>query len=75
MAEENPAFPAEAGYIGHWYRIKCEVTGMKVSMVGNLYWGKHYSYAVLVMFPAAPSDPSSATRFANSFSVIGDAAQ
>lgn len=67
---ENPAAPAIRGYIGHWYRMNCQVQDKKLSFIGNLYWGKHYAYAVLTMFPTAPSDPPMAAKFSDSFSVI-----
>jgi hypothetical protein len=67
---ENPAAPAVRGYIGHSYRMNCIFSDVKMSVVGNLYWGKHYGYAALVIFPVAASDPPTVTRFTNSFSVI-----
>ena len=35
-----------------------------------MYWGKHYAYAVLTMFSTAPSDPPTAKKFSDSFSVL-----
>jgi hypothetical protein len=61
------------GYVGHWYRMNCLVKGSKFTFVGNLYWGKHYAYAVLAMFPTAPSTPPTATKFTDSFAVIDPA--
>ncbi|HEY6306461.1 MAG TPA: hypothetical protein VI488_08415 [Candidatus Angelobacter sp.] len=70
LVTEDVASPAVQGYVGHWYRMNCRIGDKKVSFVGNLYWGKHYAYAVLTMFPTAPSDPPATRQFADSFSVI-----
>jgi hypothetical protein len=51
--------------------MNCDVRTQKMSFVGNLYWGKHYAYAVLAMFPTAAADPPEAGKFCNSFSVLG----
>jgi hypothetical protein len=59
--------PAVQGYISRQYRLSCEM-GATVTIVGNLYWGKHYSYAVMVMF-ATPSDPPTISKFTNSFEI------
>ena len=48
--EQAPA-PALEGYIGHWYQLSCAMPNVKVAIEGNLYWGKHYAYAVMVMYP------------------------
>jgi hypothetical protein len=61
--------PAMQGYIGHWYRLNCDMENSKLTMVGNLYWGKHYAYAVMAMFLSA-SEPPTANKFTDSFSVI-----
>ncbi len=74
MIKEASASPEIQGYIGHWYRMNCHVGDQPVSFIGNLYWGKHYAYAVLTMFKTEPSDPPGARRFSDSFSVI-DAAK
>ena len=55
------------GYISHQYRLSCEM-GATVTIVGNLYWGKHYSYAVMVMF-TTPSDPPTISKFTDSFEI------
>jgi hypothetical protein len=70
VVEEQPAAPAVQGYIGHWYRMNCEISNTKLTFVGNLYWGKTYAYAVLGMFAAGPSDPPNIKKFVDSFSVI-----
>jgi hypothetical protein len=55
------------GYISHEYRLSCEMN-VTVTIVGNLYWGRHYSYAVMVMF-ASPSDPPTIKKFTDSFEI------
>jgi hypothetical protein len=64
---ESAASPAAPGYVGQWYRMTCVVSGKKMVFMGNLYWGKRYAYAVMVIFGAAASDPPSATKFTGSF--------
>ena len=59
--------PAVQGYISRQYRLSCEM-GATVTILGNLYWGKHYSYAVMVMF-ATPSDPPTIKKFTDSFEI------
>jgi hypothetical protein len=66
VGKEGPAAPSIPGYIGHWYRLNCE----QVNIIGNLYWGKHYAYAVMAIFPVNTSEPSDSKRFVNSFAVI-----
>jgi hypothetical protein len=55
------------GYISHEYRLSCALN-VTVTIVGNLYWGKHYSYAVMVMF-TTPSDPPTIRKFIDSFEI------
>lgn len=55
------------GYISHEYRLSCEMN-VTVTIVGNLYWGRHYSYAVMVMF-TSPSDPPTIKKFTDSFEI------
>jgi hypothetical protein len=72
---EQPASPALDGYIGHAYRLNCDMPNTRVTIVGNLYWGKHYAFAVMTMFPANVAEPTAAEKkFAESFAVI-DAAR
>src|SRR5260370_27678548 len=47
LATEAAASAEIQGYVGHWYRMNCHVENKPVSFIGNLYWGKHYAYAVL----------------------------
>jgi len=68
---EAAAAPPVHDYIGHWYRMDCTAQqGMKISLLGNLYWGKHYSYAVITMFPTGQSDPPDSKRFSQSFTLL-----
>ena len=72
---EQPASPALEGYIGHSYRLNCDMPNAKVTIVGNLYWGKHFAFAVMTMFPASVAEPiATAKKFVESFAVI-DAAR
>ena len=59
--EQAPA-PALEGYIGHWYQLSCAMPNVKVAIEGNLYWGKHYAYAVMVMYPMTGSQPEGAQK-------------
>ena len=70
VAAESDASPALRGYIGHAYRLNCVINGDKMIMVGDLYWGRRYGYAVLAMFNTAVSDPVNARRFLDSFSIL-----
>lgn len=68
---EQQASPAMEGYIGRSYRLSCDMPNTRVMIVGNLYWGKHYAFAVMTMFPASVSEPTSTEKqFADSFAVI-----
>ena len=60
--------PAIHGYIGHWYRLSCNMQDKTVTIVGNLYWGRHYAYAVMAMF-TTQSDPPTIKKFTDSFEV------
>ena len=70
LVREDPVSHPLAGYIGRWYRMNCNASGQKMTFTGNLYWGRHYAYAVLAMFSTAASDPSEGAKFYNSFSVL-----
>ena len=67
VGPEKPA-PAREGYIGHWYRLDCDFDDLRVVIEGNLYWGTHHSYAVLVMLPPDTDEPKSSKTFWESFS-------
>jgi hypothetical protein len=67
---ESPASPTVIGYIGHWYRMNCSMRDQNMTLIGNLYWGRHYAYAVFTLFPPAPTDPPTAKKFSDSFSVF-----
>ena len=72
---EQPASPVLEGYIGHAYRLNCDMPNTRVTIIGNLYWGKHYAFAVMTMFPANVAEPTAAeNKFTESFAVI-DAAR
>lgn len=72
---EQPVSPVLQGYIGHSYRLNCDMPKARVTIVGNLYWGKHYAFAVMTMFPASAAEPESGEKkFSESFAVI-DAAR
>ena len=70
MDSEKAANPAVAALIGRWYRLTCNESGTKVAMEGNLYWGKHYAYAVLVMNSITAPQPEGEQKFLDSFSMI-----
>jgi hypothetical protein len=70
MDAEKAANPALGALIGRWYRLSCKQADTKVVMEGNLYWGKHYAYAVLVMHPSAAAHPDGEQNFLDSFSMI-----
>jgi hypothetical protein len=52
VGSDQPASPALQGFIGRRYRLNCDLPQAKKTIAGNLYWGKHYSYAVMAVFPA-----------------------
>jgi tetratricopeptide (TPR) repeat protein len=70
VAVESAASPAVRSFVGHAYRLNCVFNNVKMTMVGNLYWGRHYGYAVLAMFAATVSDPPTARKFVDSFSLV-----
>ncbi|HEY1527780.1 MAG TPA: hypothetical protein VGH51_16225 [Candidatus Angelobacter sp.] len=70
LISEHPPAPGLGGYIGHWYRLSCEMPN-KITIVGNLYWGKRYAYAVMAMFPADTAEPTKLIKtFVDSFAVL-----
>jgi hypothetical protein len=72
VGAEAPPTPAIQGYIGHWYRLNCEMTPNKVTILGNLYWGKHYAYAVMVMYRSDVGEPAAGKSFLQSFAVLDE---
>jgi hypothetical protein len=70
VGAERRAEPALAGYIGRRYRLKCNTQPNNVVIIGNIYWGKRYAYAVLLMFPVGSSEPPSLEKFLASFAVL-----
>lgn len=73
QASEGVASPALPGYIGRMYRMNCTASGQQIVFVGNLYWGKHYAYASMVLFGAGSSDPANMKKFLDSFGVLDPA--
>jgi len=73
VANESPASPAIPGFIGRHYRLDCATGAQKLNFLGNMYVGKHYSYTVMVMFPASPVDSPTAKKFVESFALIDPA--
>lgn len=71
-AEKSPSLVLN-GYIGHWYRLSCNMPNTKVIVEGNLYWGKRNAYAVMAMFPSDVNRPQAEAKFLVSFSVLNPA--
>lgn len=71
VGKDGAAAPPVAGYVGRWYHLNCATAPNKITIVGNLYWGRRYAYAVMVMFPATQTEPPTTTKFLNSFAVLG----
>lgn len=69
MDTEKSANPVVPGLIGGWYHLNC-TQPTKIVAEGNLYWGKTFAYAVLVMYPATADRPDGAQKFLDSFSMI-----
>jgi hypothetical protein len=70
FVREGPPSPAMPSYFGASFREACHSRDQYRSLVGNMYLGKRYTYTILVLFPAATSDPPSVKRFNDSFSLI-----
>jgi len=70
VGTEAPPAPAIENYIGHWYRLNCDMTPNKVTVLGNLYWGKHHAYAVMVMYRSDLTEPAAGRSFLKSFAVL-----
>jgi hypothetical protein len=66
---DQAAAPAFRGYIGHAYVLSCDYPQGKIKMKGNLYWGKHYSFAVMTAFAASVNEPAEIKKFMESFAV------
>jgi hypothetical protein len=69
-AGERQAAPELAGFVGHWYRLYCDMKPNNVTIIGNLYWGKHYAYAVMVMYQSSNPEPSATGKFLQSFASL-----
>ena len=62
-----------SNYNGLSYLIHCtEADRTKMIVVSNVYLGKHYSYAVMVVYPSILSEPAVAKGFLESFAVIDE---
>jgi len=73
VAADQSASPALQDYIGHEYLIHCNMPQGKITIVGSLYWGKHYSYAVMALFPSSVPQPTSVKKYIESFTLIDPA--
>ena len=69
ITEGDPS-PVVRGYVGHSYRLNCVFSGTKVTIIGDLYWGRHFAYAVMAVFPTATFDPPLAKTFVDSFALV-----
>lgn len=70
VGTEQPASPTLQGYIGHGYRLNCEAPQAKMAITGNLYWGKHYCFALLAIFASEEGEPAEMKSFIESFAII-----
>ena len=70
VGADQPVQPELKGYIGRRYRLKCDTKPNNVNIIGNIYWGKRYAYAVLLMFPDGSAEPSTTDKFLGSFAVL-----
>ena len=73
IGNEAAASPDINSFIGRSYHLSCIFAGIKLTLAGNLYYGKHFSYAVLTVFEPVSKDPPEATTFLHSFSVTDTA--
>ncbi|HVB59096.1 MAG TPA: tetratricopeptide repeat protein [Candidatus Acidoferrales bacterium] len=69
VSNSSPSPPIR-GYVGFGFGIKCRVQDKNAIGIGNFYFGKHYAFSVLAMFPSAASDAITVNRFTHSFSLI-----
>lgn len=69
IANEAAAAPAVRNFVGRFYHLNCIFQNTKLTLAGNLYWGKHYAYAVLAVFEPAATDPPAAGTFLSSFAI------
>jgi hypothetical protein len=73
VAADQSASPALLDYIGHEYLLNCDLPQGKITIVGSLYWGKHYSYAVMALFPSSVPQPTEVKKFVESITLIDQA--
>ena len=74
VTSDGPSSLEVRGYISHFYRFSCPFETGAVTIVANLYVGKHYGYFVMIVFKSSLPEPPETDKFLNSFSVI-DAAK
>jgi hypothetical protein len=67
LASDAPSTHPISSLKSHWYRYRCPEGGQTI--LGNLYWGAHYAYAVLVVYSGNP-EPATVRRFTDSFAVL-----
>ncbi|HZU33653.1 MAG TPA: hypothetical protein VFB79_21245 [Candidatus Angelobacter sp.] len=73
VENEQAASPAFRQYVGRGYLLSCDYPKGKVKIKGNLYWGKHYSYALMTAFPANITESAEIKKFMESFTVLDPA--
>lgn len=73
VLSETAASPALANYQSKAYRLSCVLNGANKLIIGNLYWGEHYSYGALTISLPSPSDPPAIRKFLDSFALIDPA--
>jgi hypothetical protein len=69
VLSEDPPAPPVRGYVGRSYHLNCTFKDKKSFFV-NLYWGKHYFYIVMGIFPPEPTMPAEIKKFTDSFTVL-----
>ncbi len=70
VGTEQPASPAFQGYIGHGYRLNCDAPQAKLAITGNLYWAKHYCFALMAISASSAAEPAEMKSFIESFAII-----
>jgi hypothetical protein len=73
VAADQSASPALPNYIGHEYQLTCDMPQGKITIIGTLYWGQHYSYAVMAIFSATVPQPTDVKKFVESITLIDPA--
>ncbi len=70
VGTEQPASPTFSGYIGHGYRLNCDAPQAKLAVTGNLYWGKHYCFALMAISASSAAEPAEMKSFMESFAIV-----